>query len=203
MILFDFSYLTLPELTGDIKADTYSFLSANEKEKTFAHSKAVAETAVKIAEIYNLSTEICEASAYLHDISAVINPDNMLAYIKESNLFLDEAEKRYPFILHQRISKIIAENHFGVTDKDILSAIECHTTLKKNPSPYDMALFIADKLSWDQDGKPPFYDIVSESLHESLEKASLAYIDYIIENKIILYPHSWLTEGRNYLKTII
>ncbi len=53
--------------------------------------------------------------------------------------------------MHQRISKMIAEQEFSITDEQILSAIECNTTLKMNPFAYDMALFIADKPAWDQE----------------------------------------------------
>lgn len=200
MNLYNYGYVTVPEITGDIKADIFNLLSVNGKEETFTHVKAVAETAVKIADTYQLDIQICETAAYLHDISAVIAPSDMLAYVTENHLFLDESEKRYPFILHQRISRMIAENYFKITDERILSAVECHTTLKANPSPYDMVIFIADKLSWDQEGTPPFYQIVSEQLKISLENASLAYINFIIENGIILYPHSWLNESREYLK---
>jgi HD superfamily phosphohydrolase YqeK len=110
-----------------------------------------------------------------------------------------KAEKRVPIILHQRLSKVIAEEDFHITDEKILSAIECHSTLKVNPSDYDMALFIADKLAWDQNGKAPFYDVVADALKQSLEKASLVYMNYIVENKMILYPHEWFEESVTFL----
>jgi HD superfamily phosphohydrolase YqeK len=81
-----------------------------------------------------------------------------------------------------------------------LSAVEYHTTLREKPSQYDMALFIADKLSWDQEGQPPFYDVVAKALTKSLEAASLAYMTFIVENKMILYPHRWFSAGLAYLR---
>ena len=69
-----------------------------------------------------------------------------------------------------------------------------------NPSAYDMALFIADKLAWDQEGEAPFYSLVNDALKQSLETASLAYMDYIIENKMILHPHKWFEAGVRYLR---
>lgn len=137
----------------------------------------------------------------MHDISAVIHPTDMLNYMIKNNLFVDESERKHPFLLHQRISKILAINFFNIDDETILSAIECHTTLKSNPSKYDMALFIADKLSWDKEGIPPFYDIVSENLTYSLEKACLSYINYAIDNNMILHPHSWIIASKKYLET--
>jgi HD superfamily phosphohydrolase YqeK len=187
--------------TGDIKADVESLLNLHGKNKrTLEHAKAVAEMNIKIAEQYNLDKFNCEICGYLHDISAVVWPEVMLSYAAENNWYIDEAEKKYPFLLHQRISRVIAEEDFHILDERILSAIEHHSTLKINPSNYDMALFLADKLAWDQDGEAPFYAVVNDALKHSLEMASLVYMDYIVENKIILFPHTWFEEGRNFLR---
>ena len=186
--------------TGDIKTDVQSLLYLHGKQKTFEHSIAVAEMNIKIAGQYGLDKYICELGGYLHDISAVISPQDMLTYAKDNGWYIDEAERKYPFLLHQRISRIIAQQYFKITDERILSALEHHTTLKANPSAYDMALFIADKLAWDKDVEAPFYKIVSEALKQSLETASLAYMDYIVEHGMILHPHKWFEEGMRFLK---
>ncbi|MCL2198616.1 MAG: HD domain-containing protein [Defluviitaleaceae bacterium] len=192
--MIEFSYI------GDIKADVHSLLTAKNKEKTVHHVKAVAEMNIKIAAQYSLDAHICEISGYLHDISAVISPAEMMEYALKNNLYIDAAEKAYPFLLHQRISAVIAQEDFGVTDERILSAVGHHTTLKANPSEYDMALFVADKLAWDQKGDPPFYIAVNNALNHSLEAASLAYMDYITENNMIKHPHKWFIEGADYLR---
>lgn len=59
-----------------------------------------------------------------------------------------------------------------------------------------MTLFVADKIMWDQGIKPPFYDIVNDSLNHSLEKACLAYIDYVMDNGMILKPHPSLIDTK-------
>jgi predicted HD superfamily hydrolase involved in NAD metabolism len=188
--------------TGDIKTDVHSVLFSNGKEKTFAHSKAVAAMNMRIAQKYNLDTNICELCGYLHDISAVVPPKDMMQYAIENGWYIDEAEMKYPFLLHQRISKVIAQEDFGVMDERILSAVEHHTTLKSNPSAYDMALFIADKLAWDQEGEAPFFTVVNNALDESLELASLTYMDYIVKHKMILHPHRWFVDSANFLRHI-
>ena len=203
MNINNYKYVNVIDITEDIKLDVTKFLLQNNKQKTLEHVLAVANTNKEIAEKYSLDKNICIISGYLHDISVVINPNDMLNYMMENNLFIDEAERKYPFILHQRISKLLAKTFFNINDETILSAIGCHSTLKSNPSQYDMALFIADKLSWDQEGTPPFYDIVSKALSFSLEKACLSYINYIIDHNIILHPHSWIIEAKAYLESIL
>ncbi|MEG0308355.1 MAG: HD domain-containing protein [Clostridium sp.] len=203
MNLNNYKYVNFTEITGDIVLDVNNFLLENNKKETLKHVKNVANRNSEIAERYGLDKDICIICGYLHDISTVIQCNDMLTYMVENKLFIDEAERKYPFILHQRISRLLAKEVFNIDNETILSAIECHTTLKSNPSKYDMALFIADKLSWDQDGTPPFYDVVIKDLSISLEKACLSYINYIIDNNMILYPHSWLMESKKYLERLL
>ena len=113
---------------------------------------------------------------------------------------IDPAEEKYHFLLHQRISRIIAEEQFGIRDEDILSAVECHTTLKQNAGPYDQLVFIADKISWDQEGVPPYYEELKKMAAESLEEACFFYIRYQFENKLLLMPHRWISEAYEDLK---
>lgn len=190
MILNDCKYITLPETTGDIITDTKNLLESNGKSKTFTHVRSVANVNAELAEQFALDRNLCFIGGYLHDISAVINPEDMLKYAEDNSFELCEAERRFPFLLHQRISRIVVEEYFGIDDSDILSAIECHTTLKANPTKYEMALFISDKLAWDQDGTPPFYENVKSALDSSIEKACYEYMTYMIENDKVICPHT-------------
>ena len=201
-MLAGFPYIKMPAFTGGAVADVAALLLLNGRIKTYEHVKAVAETNVFIAERYGLDAGVCELCGYLHDVSAVVAPSDMLAYAAVNGWRVYEAEKRYPFLIHQRISEIIAERDFSITDARLLSAVGCHTTLRAEPSAYDMAVFVADKLAWDQEGTPPFYDAVNDALDISLEAASIAYMDYIVEHKMILHPHDWFNDGVRWLRGI-
>ena len=99
------------------------------------------------------------------------------------------------------------EKHEPILDGDwqqsldaVLAAIRCHTTLRAAPSPCDMALFLADKLAWDQPGEPPFRSVIEDGLSVSLELASLRYIEYVLDHGMILMPHRWLMEALAWLR---
>ena len=171
------------------------------KPKTLKHVEAVAGTAVWLAGIHYLDQAKTETAAMLHDISVIMTPPEMYELAKERSMTIDPAEEKYPFLLHQRISKLIALERFGVTDPDILNAVECHTTLKKNAGPYDQAVFIADKISWDQEGQPPYYDTLKRLAAESLDKACFFYIRYQFDHHLLLMPHQWIIEAYQDLKT--
>ena len=168
---------------------------SNHKENTLKHVEEVADTAVWLAEVYHLDSVKVKLAALLHDISAIMTPQDMYELAKMRGLEIDAAEEKYHFLLHQRISRIIAQEDYGINDSDILDAIECHTTLKKNASMYDKIIFIADKISWDQKGVPPYYDILKDKVVESLDEACYFYINYQFENNLLLMPHQWIIEA--------
>lgn len=196
--LFDYVKISAP-LNSELQARVERILCDNGKEATFTHVCAVADAAVRLAEKFGLDAEVCRTAGLLHDISAVIRPVDMLAWAEEKGWYIDEAERKYPFLLHQRVSKVVAEEDFGIADSRVLSAIEVHTTLKKDFSPYDLVVFLADKIAWDRGGEPPYRAAVEKALEESLEAAAGAYIDFVMENGMILHPHAWLLEAKTEL----
>lgn len=169
-------------------------------EKTYKHVLEVSKVAIQLAMRFGLDLKACEEAALLHDISAVLNPLQMLEIANRKQWKLDLAEEKYPFLLHQRVSGEIAREEFGVADTVILNAITCHTTLKRSASKIDMVVFLADKLAWDQPGVPPYQEAVLQALDVSLPYGCLVYLQYQFDHGSILMPHSWLLEAYSWLK---
>ncbi len=190
-----------PPRSGELQADVAGFLNANGKRKTAEHCAAVAKAGAELSTRFGVDQTTAITCGLLHDISAVLRPGDMLAYAEDCGWALDEAEQKHPFLLHQRISAVIANAVFGVEDPDVLSAIECHSTLRAKPSDHDLILFLADKLSWDQAGTPPFFDSVTRALNRSLAHAARVYIDYVMDNGMVLCPHQWLLDARAWLSS--
>lgn len=134
----------------------------NHREKTLKHVKAVAGTAVWLAGLHRLDPEKAETAAMLHDISVIMTPQQMYEEAQKRKMKINPAEEKYHFLLHQRISEVIASERFGITDTDILNTVACHTTLRKDAGPYDKTLFIADKICCDQEGLPPYFDTLKQ-----------------------------------------
>lgn len=199
MIFERYNYVEIPVLSGELVRDVRELLIRNGKEKTFRHVSQVAEVCRELAERFGLDPEPVEIGGLLHDISAVISPADMMEYAVERRFELCVAERKYPFLLHQRISAVVAEEFFGIDDRTVLSAIGCHTTLKAEPTGEEMVLFIADKIAWDQEGVPPFCDEVNRGLDVSLERACYEYMRYMNDNGKVLCPHTNWTLAFDYL----
>ena len=195
-----FDYIVRPRTDGvPLDVRVRALLEANGHPKTCAHVFAVADAARDLARRFGLDAKAAGDAALLHDISAVIRPADMLALMEARGAYIDPAERAHPFLLHQRVSRLVVEEDFGIEDARVLSAIEVHTTLKQAYSPYDLAVYLADKLAWDQSGEPPYREAVEAALQNSLERAALAHIDYALAHGMILQPHRWLIEAREAL----
>lgn len=164
------------------------------------HTERVMACAFDLAIKYGLDSKKVKRAAMLHDISGIVPSKERIKFchLMEIPLLLEEID--YPILSHQKISRVIAEKIYGIHDEMILSAIECHTTLKASPSQVDLVVFIADKLEWDQDGEPPYKDLVLKGLKTSLEMGALNYINYMLESGRLLKPHTWLLEAQAYLE---
>ena len=190
-------------LTGEIERDSRDIFLHYGHKQNLEHSDKVAQESRRIAKLYGLDEESAIIAGLLHDISEIIPHDHMVDWATELGINGLEEELSYPIILHQRLSKELAKEIFKVEDINILNAIECHTTLKASPSPYDMLLFVSDKIVWDKQYNDKFIDDIFLGLDKSLEQACLAYLRYLIDNRQNLKVlHPWTLNGYKYLTEI-
>ena len=123
--------------------------------------------------------------------------DQYLVVAKEWGVDVLAEERRLPMLLHQKLSRVIAHDVFGVIDEGILCAIECHTTLKAGALPLDKVVFLADKIEWDQPGRPLYLDELEEVLYgmPSLDAAVKVYCDYVWDHRDSGFvPHPWFVD---------
>ena len=182
---------------GELEKDVYSLLHNHNHDHTFTHFKAVAAKAVELAQQCGGDAAKAETAAWLHDISAIIPNDKRIEVARALDIEVLPVEEQLPMIIHQKLSAAISRHSFGVTDEETLSGVGCHTTLKADASLTDKLVFVADKIAWDQEGTPPYIEELNKGLERSIDKAALAYLNYIYDHATILHP--WAKEAREQL----
>jgi len=186
---------------GDLHKDTYDLLILHNRQVVAEHSKAVAGECKRLAIKLGVNEEAAEIAGLLHDISAVFPFHKRLEVSSLLGIQVLKEEEEFPLILHQKISQVMAKDIWNISNEDILSAIGCHTTLKKEYSKLDLILFVADKVKWDQEGTPPYVEEIIRGLNISLEHGAYAYIKHLMDNKSNLkVVHPWLIEAYNSLR---
>jgi len=182
--------------SGDVQADMVAFLTRHNCPQTACHSQQVAAEAKRLAARFGADEVQAETAGWLHDISAVIPVEHRLQAALSLGLEVLPEEEHAPMILHQKLSRRIAETIFRIDDPPVLSAIECHTTLKADASLLDKVVFVADKIAWDQEGEPPYLGELLLALDQSLDRAVWVYLGYLWrrrENLSVIHP--WLREA--------
>lgn len=194
-------YLEGITLSGDIRHDAPYFLTHHGMARTAKHVADVAEAARKIATQYQVDADQAEIGGWMHDISNIIPNAERVAAAHALGIEVLPEEADFPMILHQKISVAFARDIFNVQDPAILSAIGCHTTLKKGASMLDKVVFIADKVAWDQVSVAPFHAAVNAALEQSLDAACLAYLAWLWEQRESLRcVHPWFVAAYHELK---
>jgi len=184
------------ERSGNVSRDVAFFLRLHNQSATIRHSEKVATEARQLAVCFGEDEESAMTAAWLHDISAIYPNDKRIIVAKALGISPLPEEERFPLIIHQRISEVMAQKIFGITNTAILSAIGCHTTLKKDASKLDKVLFVADKIYWDQASNPPYLDRILSALKISLDMAAVSYLDYMwAQKEKLAVIHPWLREA--------
>lgn len=179
--------------SNEVKKQVGEFLDYYKKFDTVDHSYRVAKEAGRLARGFNVSSDKAYIAGLLHDISVVIPNEERIELHKYLGGNVLKEEEMFPMILHQKQSAFIAKEIFQIDDKEILSAIECHTTLKKNASDLDKVLFLADKVMWDRNYDAPYLGHLKEALNISLDEGCRVYIEWALSDIIVLHP--WLKDA--------
>lgn len=150
-------------------------------EKRFNHSLRVAETAVKLAEIYDGDKDKAELAGILHDYCKYDDLGSMYQIVTQneldSNLLSYGSE-----ILHGPVAAIIMNQQFDVTDEEVLLAIKNHTTGRAQMTKTEKLIFIADYI---EPGRQT--PGVEEIRDLSYNQGSLDKTIYEISKRTVLY----------------
>lgn len=176
------------------------FYARHDSLDIWEHCKKVAEEAKKLALAYHVDPVIAEQAGWLHDIGTVVPNEEKVRLCEELDILVIDEEKVFPYILHQKLSKDMTVKVFGLSETQLLSAIECHTTLKREMTTMDKVLFVADKLSWDNADAAPYIKEMRIKVDQSLDDAAMVYLEHVWKNREHMkVVHPWLIEAREAL----
>lgn len=184
--------------TGDIQKDAVKLFNFRRRQDIAEHTVKVAHEARKLACKFGVDKYKALLAACLHDLGNLVPDDKKIMTCEKLGINILPDEYIAPSLLHSKISRVMAMEMFCVEDKDILSAIECHSTLRGNAGRLDMVLFVADKISWDHVHNQFFIKDILSGLEESLERGVFAYVKYLYTNREDMKVfHPWTLEAYN------
>jgi len=146
------------------------FLNKKQNDKRFHHTLGVAYTATALAMCHGENLKSAEVAGLLHDVAKHLNDEEELDFCKDNKLEITELEKKNPFLLHGKIGCFMAEEKFGIVDRDILNAICYHTTGRPEMSLLEKIIYIADYIEPSRNIQPNL-DAIRKLAFEDIDKA--------------------------------
>jgi predicted HD superfamily hydrolase involved in NAD metabolism len=198
------AYIGVTSLTGGVSTDAARLLKDRGRGKTTEHSQQVTAVAQRLARCWGEDETSAEVASWLHDISAIVPQDHRLQVTEMLGVEVLAEERVAPVLVHQKLSAVIAKEVFAISDRSVLSAIGCHTTLKANSSILDKIVFVADKMAWDQSGGPPYLAEMASAADQSLDLAAYYYLDYLWQQRETLPAvHPWALQAYRQLTATV
>lgn len=158
--------------------EIYNDVSMLMSRKRFEHSVGVMHECERLAQIFGADIDKCRLAGLLHDCGKELSAQQYrwLGIKYEGKADYDAKE----VLLHARAGAILASERYGITDPDILEAIECHVTGRPEMGIAAQILFVADYTEPGRTGD--MFDAVRKKIDEgSLELAMLEECDRVIK----------------------
>ncbi|SCG83715.1 putative protein yqeK [Proteiniborus sp. DW1] len=165
----------------------------------YFHSVRVMEEAVKLASIYKCDKEKAAIAGLLHDCGKFKNEDELLKKSCDFDIIQSGSYFTNTALIHGVLGAEIAKREFHIEDRDILNAIQYHTTGRENMTLLEKIIYISDYIEPDRNflGVDEIRKLAYENLDLALVKAMDKTIKHIIDKGYYLHPDT--INARNYL----
>ncbi|MCI8889014.1 MAG: HD domain-containing protein [Hungatella sp.] len=148
----------------------------------YEHSLSVSFTCICLAMRYGYPLDKAELAGLMHDCAKCYTDSEILKSCEKHKIPVSEAEQSAPAVLHARYGAWLAKKRYGIEDAEILEAIACHTTGKRDMGTLDKILYVADYIEARRDkaqNLPAMRKLAFEDLDEALYQIMKGTLDYL------------------------
>ena len=131
-------------LTTRSRAEIVQYLRKHLKPARFDHTLSVAETAQALAPRFGINPAKAYLAGLMHDCAKHLPLNELRAMVQAHIPDTDAHELEAVSVLHAPAGAVLAQQEFGVQDKEILSAIRKHNIGDAQMSPLDALIYTAD-----------------------------------------------------------
>lgn len=189
----------MDELLDKINNDLRNTLS----EKRYKHSLGVMKKAEELAKIYNIDINKAKLVGLAHDIGKELSEEQMLQYVRENNIEIDNVEEVNIGLLHAKIGADICKKKYNFS-ADMQDAIKFHTVGNENMDLFAKIIYVADKIEegriYKNEEKMKELQTVRELANHDIDEALLYEIDssikYTIQKQKLIHPDSILVRNK-------
>lgn len=175
------------------------YLEKNLVQGRFLHTLGVAETAIKLAKLYNVDEEKAEIAALAHDMAKNMKSEKLKELIDKNNIQLSIDEENTKELWHAIAGPILAKEVFEIDDNEILSAMRWHTTGKENMTSLEKIIYLADLIEPSRkfEGVDRLREISEKDLNLAVLEGLTHTTEYLLKKNQPIDINSM--KARNYL----
>lgn len=157
----------------------------------YEHSLSVSFICVALAMRYGYDIGKAELAGLMHDCAKRYTDNELIARCEKHGIVLTEGELNAPAVIHAKYGAWMVENKFGIRDKEILSAITCHTTGKPGMGMLDKILYIADYIEPRRDKAadlPQMRYLAFQDLDHTMYEILKGTLGYLTKKNVSIDP---------------
>lgn len=136
----------------------------------YEHILGVEYTAAALAMRYEADIFWAELAGLMHDCAKYLSGEEMLSYCKKYNIPISEIEKKNPYLLHGKLGSYFCKHKYDISNKEVLSAIACHTTGRPAMNLLEKIIYVADYIEPRRD-KAPNLNRIRKAAFEDIDEA--------------------------------
>ena len=160
-------------------------------EKRFKHCLGVEQTAIELAKRFGVDSEKAGLAGLLHDYAKKLSDEEFLALIDK--YALDPALKDWGNnVWHGMVGIYKIQEDLGLTDPEILRAVEVHTVGSAQMSDLDKVVYVADYIEPNRDfpGVEQAREIAHVSLNQAVAYETAHTVEHLAHKGLPIYPQT-------------
>lgn len=170
-----------------------AWLEKNVPPSRIEHILGVEQMSSDLASYYHLDAVKAAQAGLLHDLAKYFRPKQLLQMAIAEGIEIDPILEANPHLLHADVSAILARDEFGVTDPEILAAIQNHTLGRPNMSELSCVVFLADTIEPGRGDTPELNQIRAisrENLYKGVWLASDYALQHLLSKHRLIHPRT-------------
>ena len=176
------------ETAKDKRTDWEGLEKELQKELTanrYRHTLGVTYTACALAMVHGEDIDRARLAGLLHDCAKCISNSDKIKMCRNNNIDVTEFEIEHPVLLHAKLGVYLARKKYNVTDEEILSSINWHTTGCPRMTLLEKIVFISDYIEPNRDKAPNLAEIRAmafEDIDQAMYMILRDTVAYLSEN---------------------
>lgn len=162
--------------------------------KRFLHSQGTAETAARLAKIYNEDSNRAYIAGLVHDCTRELDMQRQHDMLKALALELDELTLSIKELIHAHTAEYVIRNEFEIYDVPVINAVKFHTTGRECMTLLEKIVFLSDVT--EPSRSFPGVEYIRQLSETNLEEAMLAAFDssirFLLGKRSFIHPNTFL-----------